>query len=158
MEKIPPPPPYEESTHSPPLNNYPQAYPPQSRNAGYPTLPPPQMGFPPPPQVGFHQPGFIPPPTPSVPQAQYSRYPQPQVVTVFGPIPQLINCPHCHNQVTSKLEASAGTKTHLFAALLCILGCIPCCLIPYCVDSCKDRSHYCPQCNAFLGSYGTALF
>ncbi|KAF2903846.1 hypothetical protein ILUMI_02330 [Ignelater luminosus] len=71
----------------------------------------------------------------------------------FGPVPQAMTCPHCHNNITTKIQAVAGMKTHLFALALCIFLCIPCCLIPYCIDSCKTRNHYCSSCGTYLGTY-----
>ncbi|CAH1984425.1 unnamed protein product [Acanthoscelides obtectus] len=34
-----------------------------------------------------------------------------------------------------------------------IIQCIPCVCIPYCCDSCQTLQHYCPNCQAYLGSY-----
>ncbi|KAF2883733.1 hypothetical protein ILUMI_22440 [Ignelater luminosus] len=116
-------------------------------------IPPPNQA--PPPQ-GYPQPGYPPGPggyPPSPQQATTVVVTTVPVVTQFGPAPQPITCPHCHNHVTSRLEVEPGMKTHLFAFILCMFVCIPCCLVPYCVDSCQNRNHYCPSCGAYLGSY-----
>lgn len=43
-------------------------------------------------------------------------------VTVVGPYPIQIKCPSCHTDVKTKAIYEAGTKTHIFAALLCLFG------------------------------------
>ncbi|GLV45880.1 uncharacterized protein CBL_11677 [Carabus blaptoides fortunei] len=70
-----------------------------------------------------------------------------------GPNSQVMQCPSCHSQISTRVDTEAVTKTHLMALLLCVFGCWPCVCIPYCMDSCKNINHYCPKCNAFLGSY-----
>ncbi|XP_018566760.1 lipopolysaccharide-induced tumor necrosis factor-alpha factor homolog [Anoplophora glabripennis] len=101
---------------------------------------------PPPPHFQPPPPHFQPPP------------PQPQViitqptVLVLGPQPSRITCPSCHAQVTTNVVLENSTKTHLFAVLLCLI-CCPCVFIPYCTDSCKSKNHYCPNCQAYLGSF-----
>ncbi|KAG5675422.1 hypothetical protein PVAND_005328 [Polypedilum vanderplanki] len=69
-----------------------------------------------------------------------------------GPQSTRLTCPSCHAVINSRVEHEASTKTHIIALVLCLLtGCL--CCIPYCVDSCKNANHYCPNCQSFLGSY-----
>ncbi|XP_050300909.1 cell death-inducing p53-target protein 1-like isoform X2 [Anthonomus grandis grandis] len=136
--------------------------------------PPPYDGAPAP---GFQQPhGQYPPgqyPSGQYPPGQYpsgqyppGQYPPPpqasniqHTVIVGGPPltlggePMRTQCPHCHANITTSIETEANTKTHLFALLLCVFGCWLCCCIPYCMDSCQSKKHYCPNCKAFLGAY-----
>ncbi|KAB0795881.1 hypothetical protein PPYR_09942 [Photinus pyralis] len=77
----------------------------------------------------------------------------PVVQVAFGPQPQPVTCPYCHQQTTSKIITEASSRTHIIAVVLCLIGCIPCCLIPYCMDSCQNRNHYCSSCSAYLGMY-----
>ncbi|CAB3258140.1 unnamed protein product [Arctia plantaginis] len=71
----------------------------------------------------------------------------------MGPKPASLSCPSCHAQITTRVERKTTTKTHLFALLLCFLGCWCCVCVPYCMDSCQNADHYCPSCNAYIGSY-----
>ncbi|RZB40666.1 zf-LITAF-like domain containing protein [Asbolus verrucosus] len=72
----------------------------------------------------------------------------------YGPVPQPVTCPFCNAKGHSVVKAQASTKTHIIAALLFFFGaCCCCCFIPYCVDSCKNKNHFCPQCHAYLGTY-----
>ncbi|GLV45879.1 uncharacterized protein CBL_11676 [Carabus blaptoides fortunei] len=72
--------------------------------------------------------------------------------TDFGRTSQIIRCPTCHNMVLTKMRSSVNPNTHIFALILCGLGCWPCALIPYCIRSCQDIDHYCPICETYLGS------
>ncbi|KOC61573.1 Lipopolysaccharide-induced tumor necrosis factor-alpha factor like protein [Habropoda laboriosa] len=101
-------------------------------------------------------PGFVPPPPPP-PYFEQPQQQQPHIVVVerpvlqFGRVSQRLQCPHCHADISTRVESEANTKTHLIALLLCILGlwcCAPC---PYCMDSTLVQRHYCPSCGSFLG-------
>lgn len=77
----------------------------------------------------------------------------PVLLGAFGPNPQCITCPHCNNTLVTRVNTEPTTKTHLVAFVMCLFMCWPCCLLPYCMDSCQSRNHYCYHCGAFLGSY-----
>ncbi|KAE8752659.1 hypothetical protein FOCC_FOCC000781 [Frankliniella occidentalis] len=93
-------------------------------------------------------------PPPSYPGAM----PAPPMVTVItaaavGPEPTRLTCPHCHSQVTTNVEHSSNSRTHLFALLLCLICPLGCCFIPYCTNSCMAAAHSCPVCHQHLGTY-----
>ncbi|CAL1687499.1 unnamed protein product [Lasius platythorax] len=81
---------------------------------------------------------------------------QPHTVIItgaaFGTEPQSMVCPHCRANISTRTETEANTKTHLFALLLCVLGCWCCAPCPYCTDSCMATKHYCPSCGSYLGA------
>ncbi|BHF67616.1 hypothetical protein SprV_0301064300 [Sparganum proliferum] len=70
----------------------------------------------------------------------------------LGHDPTKVLCPKCKKKIVSKVEYTQGSCTWLACALIFIFGgpCF-CCLIPFCVDSCKDAIHSCPQCGRYLG-------
>ncbi|XP_041973084.1 lipopolysaccharide-induced tumor necrosis factor-alpha factor-like [Aricia agestis] len=74
-------------------------------------------------------------------------------VPVVGPKPSQVTCPSCKSSIMSKVKHKPTTKTHLIALLLCLCLCWPCVCVPYCVDSCRNADHYCPSCNAYIGTY-----
>ncbi|XP_006637295.1 lipopolysaccharide-induced tumor necrosis factor-alpha factor homolog [Lepisosteus oculatus] len=81
-----------------------------------------------------------------------SVYVQPGLV--FSDHPVVMNCPACRQMITTQLEYNSGALAWLSCAGLAIFGCIyGCCLIPFCVDSLKDVTHYCPNCKNVLGVY-----
>lgn len=72
----------------------------------------------------------------------------------MGPHPSMMTCPSCRASIQTTVKHEPSTKTHLIAVLLCACGCwLGCCLIPYCVDSCQNANHSCPNCGTFLGSH-----
>ncbi|KAJ8726876.1 hypothetical protein PYW08_015273 [Mythimna loreyi] len=129
-------------------------------------MPPPYTVDPPPPSAptqGVYphlpQQPMQPPPQPmQPPPAQGVVYPPgpgyvPVVMTpIMGPKPASITCASCNQQIVTRVELKASTKTHLFALLLCFVF-WPCVCLPYCIDSCQNADHYCPNCNAYIGSY-----
>ncbi|RWS12572.1 lipopolysaccharide-induced tumor necrosis factor-alpha factor-like isoform X2 [Dinothrombium tinctorium] len=71
-----------------------------------------------------------------------------------NPFPTRTTCPSCRQEVTSVTKSVNGLLTWLACGGLCLIGCVfGCCLIPFCVDACKDIEHYCPNCNTYIGIY-----
>ncbi|KAL6262336.1 hypothetical protein P5V15_007427 [Pogonomyrmex californicus] len=68
-------------------------------------------------------------------------------------VPAAAICPRCTTLIITVAVARRSTITHLMALMLFLLGCWPCCVIPYCTDSCDSVDHYCPICRAHLGTY-----
>uniref|UniRef100_A0A0R3T9V9 LITAF domain-containing protein n=1 Tax=Rodentolepis nana TaxID=102285 RepID=A0A0R3T9V9_RODNA len=58
---------------------------------------------------------------------------------------QEIYCPACRKTVISE----TSTKTGAWTWVICDLGC---CLIPFCVKSCKDVQHTCPECDRIVAT------
>ncbi|CAO1323454.1 unnamed protein product [Diamesa serratosioi] len=76
-----------------------------------------------------------------------------QSAVAVGPDSTRTTCPSCHATIATRVEHEASSKTHIIAGLLCLFICWPCVCLPYCMDSCRNTNHYCPNCNAFLGTY-----
>ncbi|KAH8297903.1 hypothetical protein KR018_000507 [Drosophila ironensis] len=70
-----------------------------------------------------------------------------------GPKPTCIVCTNCHQQVTTHIKAKITAKTHMCAFLMCLTMCWPCVACLYCMDCAKNKDHYCPSCNQYLGTY-----
>ncbi|RVE50384.1 hypothetical protein evm_004921 [Chilo suppressalis] len=75
-----------------------------------------------------------------------------QAVPPMGSKPSHITCRSCHTQITTRIENKYTTRTHLFALGMCAVGLWCCCCIPYCMDSCQSIDHYCPNCDAYIGT------
>uniref|UniRef100_A0A4W5MRK4 Si:ch211-202h22.8 n=1 Tax=Hucho hucho TaxID=62062 RepID=A0A4W5MRK4_9TELE len=117
------------------------------RDAAY----PPQPGFQRGPQAGM----YPPPPQYDMGMAQPRNTPgETQVVVMQQPLPRDVavqmTCPHCQVQVLTETTHIAGCLAWLiFGALFCFL-CMLCSFIPFCVDSCKDVEHSCPNCRRVI--------
>jgi len=65
--------------------------------------------------------------------------------------PQRIICQYCDRDVVTEILPVSGFGTNLCAITLCLFVCWPCCIVPYCVDDCKDVEHICPNCHRVVG-------
>ncbi|EAS01692.1 LITAF-like zinc ribbon domain protein (macronuclear) [Tetrahymena thermophila SB210] len=78
----------------------------------------------------------------------------PQVVqnmTCMSPYPVQTTCHNCNKTLTTTVTAKAGSGTWTMCFILCLFT--GCCCIPFCMDSCKDKIHTCPNCQAQLGAF-----
>ncbi|CAG5009848.1 unnamed protein product [Parnassius apollo] len=71
----------------------------------------------------------------------------------MGPTATVYVCKSCNQQIVTRVDRSPTMRTHLFALILCLVGCWPFACLPYCVDSCNNVDHYCTNCGAYIGSY-----
>ncbi|XP_037952966.1 lipopolysaccharide-induced tumor necrosis factor-alpha factor homolog isoform X2 [Teleopsis dalmanni] len=74
-------------------------------------------------------------------------------IPTLGSRPVTMRCPACSKVITTVIRHKANLQ-----AMLYIMGLFYCCLwpcvcLPYCMDSCQNSNHYCPNCNAYIGTY-----
>ncbi|KAK9978036.1 hypothetical protein ABG768_019810 [Culter alburnus] len=79
-------------------------------------------------------------------------FPAPQVILDVKQLPRhssQTQCQFCRQFVTTEVMTKAGSVTYLMCFISIVFCCIAgCCLIPFCVDSCKDVTHKCPKCRS----------
>ncbi|XP_059413365.1 lipopolysaccharide-induced tumor necrosis factor-alpha factor homolog [Carassius carassius] len=96
---------------------------------------------------------------PQVNSPNPGMYPQANTVTttVMHPslrdLPAQTMCPHCKHQVITITDHYSGLMAWMACGCLALIGCWPCCLAPFWMDSCKDVEHRCPNCNNILSFY-----
>lgn len=121
--------------------------------AQYPGAPPMQSPYQQPYPYPY-QPSPSPVPSPYVVQNQPSTY----VLldgTVFGYSSQSCTCPTCREVVRTRTSrapsAAAWVSFVILLVLFAFFWLLPLCCLPFCIPSCYNVKHYCPQCGAFLG-------
>ncbi|XP_076756585.1 uncharacterized protein LOC143426812 isoform X2 [Xylocopa sonorina] len=77
----------------------------------------------------------------------------PNATRIWFSRPTTAICPRCTTIIVTTIEARQSIITHIIAIALFFCGCWPCCMIPYCINTCKTIDHYCPVCRAYLGTY-----
>ncbi|CAG5135646.1 unnamed protein product [Candidula unifasciata] len=121
----------------------------------------------PPPGNPYPQPGNPYPPQymagPGYPQATQSGYsqattvvvqPTVTVIQVFRESPVHTNCPYCRAEVVTATSFETGTFAWVICCVLWFVGCgLGCCLIPFCLDGCKDVIHSCPNCRQQIARF-----
>jgi len=140
----------------------PEVYPQQPAPAAYPPAGQPPMY----PNAAEMPPGQPAPVAYAPAPAQPVAYAAPAPVAVAQPVPAVVQplslgassvmcvCPACHATITTTTIYEAGGLCWLLCILLFLFGfCLGCCLIPFCINDCKDVVHKCPNCNALIGKY-----
>ncbi|XP_023172731.1 lipopolysaccharide-induced tumor necrosis factor-alpha factor homolog [Drosophila hydei] len=125
----------------------------------YSAMPQPQPGYTPaqtyqPYPGGPTQPPLY-PPMPQPPQ-QSTVIIQTTTTSNLVPIgsgPTRIRCPSCQAEVVTTVKSTPSGRTHCWALILCLFICWPCVCLPYCMDSCQNANHYCPNCSSYIGTY-----
>lgn len=75
-----------------------------------------------------------------------------EIPFTWGSWPQLVYCRHCNSEAVTRVKYVRGTCTWLSCFGCLCIGCyLGCCLLPFCVESFNDCSHFCSICGAFLG-------
>lgn len=116
-------------------------------------------GYPPNQQPGPYGPGpqqpYGPSPYGQPPgQTTVVVQPTPMIVQAFRETPVQTRCPHCQADVVTGTTYESGSLTWVACVALCVFGCdLGCCLIPFCVDSCKDVVHHCPNCQQVIARF-----
>ncbi|XP_048762284.2 LITAF domain-containing protein-like [Ostrea edulis] len=108
------------------------------------------LGNPQPPPPGYSQ-----PPPGYGQQTTVVMGAQPVMMAqVFRETPVAMQCPYCHASITTSTAYETGTLTWIICGVLILFGLwLGCCLIPFCIDGCKDVIHSCPSCNQTVGKF-----
>ncbi|CAF0855145.1 unnamed protein product [Adineta steineri] len=79
-----------------------------------------------------------------------SNYIQTQI-EIYGDELIQCTCPYCKRLIITRVERKTGFTVWLVCGTIILLGgCFGCCLIPFCIKSLKDKTHYCSSCGARL--------
>ncbi|KAL3081367.1 hypothetical protein niasHT_039844 [Heterodera trifolii] len=71
----------------------------------------------------------------------------------LGPHEMQLECSNCRQSVRTRVVRRPGLLTWIICGALALVGCWPCCVLPFCAQSCQDVEHFCANCNAFVGKY-----
>ncbi|THD28519.1 Lipopolysaccharide induced TNF alpha factor [Fasciola hepatica] len=93
-------------------------------------------------------------PPPPFQDSVITDQPTPIILVQYGPHPTVACCPNCNEQTMTTINHVNGTLTWVLCGVIALLGGIlGCCVIPFCVNSCKDVVHTCPRCGTTIGVF-----
>ncbi|KAK3511273.1 hypothetical protein QTP70_034679 [Hemibagrus guttatus] len=75
------------------------------------------------------------------------------VQPALSDVPASMTCTYCQKQIVTVIKPSNGLLVWCAFGVMLVFGLWPCCLIPFCVHSCKDIQHMCPNCRNILHTY-----
>lgn len=65
------------------------------------------------------------------------------------PFPARIICPSCRIEITTYIKIQPGVNTWICCLFLGVT--IGCCCIPFFIQDCNDKIHFCPNCHVKVG-------
>uniref|UniRef100_A0A671SCT2 LITAF domain-containing protein n=1 Tax=Sinocyclocheilus anshuiensis TaxID=1608454 RepID=A0A671SCT2_9TELE len=78
----------------------------------------------------------------------------PQVILDVEQLPRhsaRTQCPFCRQYITTDVTTKAGSAAYIVCLISILFCCIAgCCVIPFCMDRCKDVVHKCPKCRSHI--------
>ncbi|KAI7803693.1 lipopolysaccharide-induced tumor necrosis factor-alpha factor homolog [Triplophysa rosa] len=81
-------------------------------------------------------------------------FPAPQIILDVQELPRhpsQTQCPFCHEFITTEVIKTTSSTSCLMCFIFIMFGCVAgCCLIPFCLDTCKDVVHKCPRCRSHI--------
>ncbi|XP_063428920.1 LITAF domain-containing protein-like [Mytilus trossulus] len=75
----------------------------------------------------------------------------------FLETPVRTTCPSCRAEILTSTHYETGTFTWVACLVIAFVGLwLFCCLIPFCMNACKDVVHTCPSCRHTVGRFSRA--
>lgn len=91
---------------------------------------------------------------PVLPVMEYHYIPPLGLEVTYRDWPMHVICQYCAADVRTSTHYRSGCMTYLLCGLLTMCGCfLGCCLVPFCIDGCKDVIHTCPNCDQVVGHF-----
>ena len=85
------------------------------------------------------------------PEVQQEKI-QPEVQPPLGKTSTRMICPYCNSDIWTRVETKPSLLAWIAGIALAVIGCVIFSCVPCCLESLEETTHFCPKCNATLGS------
>ena len=93
--------------------------------------------------------------TPKLPEVEPEVQQEAEVLEVQPPLGKTstrMTCPYCNCLIWTRVETKPSLYAWIAGIALACVGCVLCSCLPCCMESFEETTHFCPTCNATLGS------